>query len=129
MYAKRERNHFGPVQVGIVITALTTAFIHWYLILSLLRDNQSPVLFFLNGLGYLSLLAALFLPQAIVDRFLPPRLAHLYRPVVRYVFIGYTILTITLWYVMGPMITPIALVDKAVEITLVVLLWLDRGRI
>lgn len=128
MQAKRAYNDFGLVQIGIVITALTTAFIHWYLAISMLRDNQSPVLFFLNGLGYLSLLIALFLPRSIVERFLPSRLARLYRPVVRYTFMGYTLLTIILWWVMGPMITPIAIIDKTVEITLLVLLWLDRAR-
>ena len=50
------------------------------------------VAFILNGLGYLALLAALYLP---VPRLLP------YRRVVRLTLIGYATLTILLWVAIG----------------------------
>lgn len=128
MVTQRERSVFGPVQIGIIIATLITAFVHWFLVLSLLRENRSPVMFLLNGLGYIGLLAALFMPRRIVDRFLPPQLAQIYRPLVRYALMGYALLTIILWAVIGPEISPIAIFTKLTEAVLIVLLWLDRRR-
>ena len=53
---------------------------------------QGFPLFVLNGLGYLGLLAALILPI--------PRISE-YRTLVRWVFVGYTALTIFLWILVG----------------------------
>ena len=53
---------------------------------------QGFPLFVLNGLGYLGLLAALILPI--------PRISE-YRNLVRWVFVGYTALTIFLWILAG----------------------------
>jgi hypothetical protein len=63
--------------VGIFLLALATAAIHLYLGLSF----GGNTLFVLNGLGYLGLLAALQLR----DQQLSP-----YRPIVRWVLVGYT---------------------------------------
>jgi hypothetical protein len=96
--------------VGIFLLALATAIIHLYLGLSF-----GNTLFVLNGLGYLGLLAALQLPI--------PQLAR-FRPFVRWVLVGYTALTIVLYFVMAPL-TVIGLVDKAIEVALIVLLLAD----
>jgi hypothetical protein len=96
--------------VGIFLLALATAAIHLYLGLSF-----GNTLFVLNGLGYLGLLAALQLPIPQVARF---------RPIVRWVLVGYTALTIVLYFVMAPL-TVIGLVDKAIEVALIVLLLAD----
>jgi hypothetical protein len=96
--------------VGIFLLALATAAIHLYLGLSF-----GNTLFVLNGLGYLGLLAALQLPI--------PQLAR-FRPIVRWVLVGYTALTIVLYFVMAPL-TVIGLVDKAIEVALIVLLLAD----
>jgi hypothetical protein len=96
--------------VGIVLLALATAIIHLYLGLSF-----GNTLFVLNGLGYLGLLAALQLPI--------PQLAR-FRSFVRWVLVGYTALTIVLYFVMAPL-TVIGLVDKAIEVALIVLLLAD----
>ena len=96
--------------VGIFSLALATAAIHLYLGLSF-----GNTLFVLNGLGYLGLLAALQLPI--------PQLAR-FRPIVRWVLVGYTALTIMLYFVMAPL-TVIGLVDKAIEVALIVLLLAD----
>jgi hypothetical protein len=96
------------LRVGIVLLTLATALIHLQLAF------PDPA-FILNGLGYLALLAALYLPV--------PRLAR-YRNIVRRVLIGFTALTILLWILLGAR-TPIGYVDKAIEIALILLLLLD----
>jgi hypothetical protein len=73
------------LRVGIVLLTLVTALIH-------LQLAFPDPMFILNGLGYLALLAALYLPI--------PQLAP-YRNIVRWVFIGYTALTLTLWLIIG----------------------------
>jgi hypothetical protein len=98
-------------RVGIVVLTLGTALIHLQL------DFPDPV-FILNGLGYLALLAALYLPV--------PRVAR-YRNVVRWVLVGYAALTVFLWVLLGEL-TPIGYVDKAIEIALILLLLLEARR-
>jgi membrane-bound ClpP family serine protease len=99
------------LRVGIVLLTLATALIHLQLAF------PDPA-FILNGLGYLALLAALYLPV--------PRLAR-YRNIVRWVLIGFTALTILLWILLGAR-TPIGYVDKAIEIALILLLLLEARR-
>jgi hypothetical protein len=107
------RAELDPLQVGIILLTLITAVIH----LSLVFPS---ILFILNGLGYLALLGALFLPI--------PQLTG-YRALVRWALVGYAALTIVLWILMGSRI-PIAYVAKVDEVILIVLLWLDsrQGR-
>jgi hypothetical protein len=100
-----------PIQTigvrDIAISALTiaTALTH----ISLLFPD--PV-FILNGIGYLGLLGLLYLPLP----FLAP-----YRGYVRWLLIGYTVLTIALWVAFG-LRTPIGYVNKATELALLALL-------
>ena len=103
----------GALQIGIILLALATAGIHFYLFLG----NPSFLLMFLfNALGYLGLLGAYFLPLP----FFGTR-----KRLVRYLFLGYTLFTILAWVVIGERST-IAYIDKAIEVGLVVLLFLDR---
>ena len=99
------------LRVGIVLLTLATALIHLQLAF------PDPA-FILNGLGYLTLLAALYLPV--------PRLVR-YRNVVRWVLIGFTALTIVLWILLGAR-TPIGYIDKAIEVALILLLLLEARR-
>jgi hypothetical protein len=101
-----------PLRIGIVALALATAIIHIVLAIPL-----TLIGFYLNGLGYIGLTAALFLPQL-----------HQYRRHVRWLLMGYTGLTIVLWAVLGQPYTAIGYVDKAIELALVGLLWLDQRR-
>lgn len=97
------------LRLGIVVLTLFTAMIHLYLGLS---SGLPP--FVLNGLGYLALLAALYLPV--------PQLVS-YQNVVRWVLVGYAALTIVLWLVItGGASTAIGYVDKVAELLLIVLL-------
>jgi hypothetical protein len=101
--------HIGAIQIGIILLALATAIIH------LTLSFPDPV-FILNGLGYLGLTAALFLPLS----FLSGR-----RTLVRYVLMGFTLVTILAWVAIG-MRTTLGYSAKVIEIALLVLLWLDR---
>ena len=96
------------VRAGIIVLTLATALIH-------LQLNFPDPVFIMNGLGYLTLLAALYLPI--------PRLSR-YRNLTRWALIGFTALTIFLWILFGARI-PIGYIDKAIEIALIVLLLLD----
>jgi hypothetical protein len=101
----------GVLRTGIIVLTLGTALIH-------LQLNFPDPVFILNGLGYLTLLAALFLPI--------PQVAS-YRNVVRFVLIGYAALTIFLWILLGAR-TPIGYIDKIIEVALISLLLLDARR-
>jgi hypothetical protein len=100
------------LRIGIVVLALGTASVHLYL------GSLGFPLFLLNGLGYLALVAALYLPI--------PRLAH-YRGTVRWALIGYAALTIVLWVLVGAR-TPIGYADKLIEIALIALLLIEGRR-
>jgi hypothetical protein len=100
--------------VGIFLLTLATAAIHLYLGLSF-----GNTLFVLNGLGYLGLLAALQLPIPHLARF---------RPIARWVLVGYATLTIVLYFIDNPDMT-IGYVDKVIEVALIALLLADAYRV
>ena len=118
MQTSTVRSQMGAVQVGIILLTVATAVIHLYLSTQIIAMGMDGTLFILNGLGYLALLAGLFLPIPIVKE---------YRPVVRILLIVFTLITIFAWVAMG-MRNTWGFADKAIEIALVVLLWLDRSR-
>ena len=101
----------ATLRAGIILLTLATALIHLQLAF------PDPV-FILNGLGYLALLAALYLPVAPLAR---------YRNIVRWALIGYAALTIFLWILLGAR-TSIGYLDKAIEIALILLLLLEARR-
>jgi len=96
----------GGLQIGIILLAAATALIH------LTLSFPDPI-FILNGLGYLTLTAAFFLPQL-----------KTYHATVRWVFIGFTAVTIIAWVAIG-MRTPLGYVAKLIELALIALLWMD----
>ena len=99
------------IRIGVVVLTLITAIVH----LSLLFPD--PV-FILNGLGYLTLLTALYLPN--------PRLRP-YRRVVRWTLIGYATLTILLWVAIGER-TVLGYSTTADEVALIILLLIEGRR-
>jgi len=101
-----------PLRIGVIVLTVGTALIHLYLGL------QGFPLFVLNGLGYLTLLAALTLPI--------PRISD-YKNLTRWVLVGYTSLTIFLWVVVGAR-NPLGYTDKLIEVCLVALLLLETRR-
>jgi hypothetical protein len=108
----------GKVQIGIIVLTISTALIHLYLSIEIIASGMSGTLFILNGLGYLALLAGLFLPLPIVSS---------YRPVVRILMMLFVLVTILAWVAIG-MRNAWGYSDKIIEIALLILLWLDRSR-
>ena len=99
------------IRIGVVVLTLITAIVH----LSLLFPD--PV-FILNGLGYLTLLAALYLP-------IPRLVSH--RRLVRWTLIGYAMLTILGWVAIGER-TLLGYSTTADEVALIVLLLIEGRR-
>jgi hypothetical protein len=115
MQMTQARTPFGPIQVGIILLTLTTALIHFYL--NVLMGKIDP-LFTLNGLGYLVLLAALFLPLPFLAR---------YRPLIKWAMVAYTLVTILAWVFLGAR-DFLGYFDKLVEVGLLILLLLHKPR-
>ena len=100
---------FTPIWIGIILLTLATAAIHFTL---MFPDRM----FILNALGYLTLLAVYFLPVSLFQR---------YHSLLRWVYIGYALLTILAWVAIGDKAMALGWVTKAIEVVLVVLLFLD----
>jgi hypothetical protein len=102
---------------GIVLFALATALLH----ISLFPD----IMFTLNGLGYIGLLAAYFLPIAFFQE------RH---QLVWWALVGYTVLTIVLWVIMGDKnfvagtSSATGYYAKAAELLLLAFLWADKPK-
>ena len=106
---------FNGKHYGIILSSLATAFLH----VTLYPD----IMFTLNGLGYLGLLGAYFLPIPFFQQ------KH---TLVWWVMVGYTALTIILWVVMGDK-TFVAVTSsatgyyaKVAEVILLACLWADK---
>jgi hypothetical protein len=106
--------------IGIFLLTLATAGIHLYLALTAFTYmglNFGVMLFILNGLGYLGLLAALQLPIPQLERF---------RSAARWTLVAFAALTIVLFFLMAPKpYTIVGYIDKAIEVALIVLLLAD----
>ena len=103
-------------QKAIAGLTVATALIH--VVLGIMSGGSFMIIFLLNGLGYLALLAGLyFLPQLAGQRSL-----------VRWAFIGFTAVTFILYFVFNwPDIwNPMGLVDKAIELILIIFLWQEK---
>jgi hypothetical protein len=100
---------------GIILATLATAFLH----LSLFPD----IGFTLNGLGYIGLLAAYFLPIPFLEQ------RH---NLVWWGLVGYTLLTIVLWITLGNQdfvlgtSSATGYYAKAAEVILLGFLWADK---
>lgn len=102
---------FSPARIGLAITTLLTAVIHFAL---------GGALFMLNGVGYLALWSALFLPIPIFMQ---------WRRQIRWIFAGYTLLTIVLYFVAHPngawQEDALGIVTKFIEVLLLLLIIYD----
>jgi len=106
---------------GIIISGLATALLHLALFSRLGLD---PIA--LNGLGYLALLGAYFLPIPFFQQ---------RRNLVWWALLGYTVLTFVLWLVLGDKSftfdfsnAAIGYYAKAAELFLMGFLLADRSR-
>lgn len=99
------------LRIGVILLTLVTALIH-------LQLNFPDPVFILSGLGYLALLAALYLPFSQLDD---------RRYTIRWALVGYTAMTIFLWILFGAR-TPIGYIDKLIEVALILLLLVESRR-
>jgi len=99
------------IRVGVIVLTFGTALTH----MSLLFPD---VVFLLNGFGYFVLLGALYLP-------IPPLIR--YRRYLRWLLIGYTLLTMALWFMFG-LRTWLGYANKLNELALLTLLVIEDRR-
>lgn len=111
---RHNQTHFQFVRYGVICSAIVTALIHIFLSFRF-ADGPDPI-FLSNGIGYLVLVGALYLPVPGLNS---------QRVLLRWILMGYAALTIGLWLFWGAR-TPIAYFDKFFEIVLIVLLWLEN---
>ena len=97
------------IRAGIVVLALSTAYIH---------STLGGLLFTLNAIGYVTAAIAMVIPLALAVRL---------RWVVRLGLIGYAMTTIVGWAIQGPYYET-AYVAKAIEVALIVLVAVDFAR-
>lgn len=78
-----------------------------------------PVLFFLNFVGYIVLVTALYLPPL-----------RSYQRVIRWILIAYTAFTVIAWYLVT-MAQPnlLAYIDKPIEVALIILLLIEDRQV
>ena len=108
-------------QYGIVLFALATAFLHLFLFT---RLGPDPIA--MNGLGYLVLLSAYFLPVPLFQQ---------NHRLVWWMLFGYTALTFILWVLIGDKSfsfdfgnAAIGFYAKAAELFLMGFMWADKPR-
>lgn len=105
---------------GIILSTLATAFLHLSLFSQMGID---PIV--LNGLGYLALLGAYFLPIPFFQE---------RRKLVWWALFGYTVLTIILWVILGnknfaeDIGSMTGYYAKAAEVVLLGFLWADKPK-
>jgi len=103
-------NRLGPIQIGIFLLTIATALVHFSLAVP---DPIQNWMFVLNGLGYLTLLAAFFLPQL-----------KQFHGLVRWALIAFAAVTIIAWVLIGQKYW-LGYTDKFIEMVLIVLLFID----
>ena len=104
---------FGSLQYGIIALTVITALIHLFRALN--AQGMFQTLFYLNFLGYIVLLVALYLPQLVQ-----------WRTLLRWALIAFTAVTILAYfYFAGLRPNPVGLIDKLIEVVLIVLLFME----
>jgi hypothetical protein len=110
------RVHVGALQVAIAACTLAAALVHLYL--AMLPDEDMRFWFLLNGLAYLGWLTVFFLP-----RFAPRH--H----TISFLLMGYALLAIVLWFVLGQPDPIVGYVINAIELVLAVLAFYEYCRV
>ena len=110
-------SRIGILQIGIIVLAAFAAGVHLYL--SSQPDEDLHFWFLLNGLGYLGLVVALYLPQLLQ-----------FHNIVRLTLIVYAALTIILWILLADhsSLDLLDVVTKVAEVALIVLLFVEHAR-
>ena len=108
------------IKAIIIVLTLATAAIHFSFFLS---DPSGELIYGLNALGYVTLLAMLYLPIPLLD--------NLHRA-ARRMLMGYAAITIVAYIAFGLInhewTVPLGPVDKLIEVVLIGLLWREEKR-
>ena len=107
------QSRLNGMQVAIVILTFATGLIHLW------KGLTDGLLMFIgNGLGYFVLAVVAYLPIAALAR---------YRRLAKWVLLAFIAVTIGGWVIFGER-SVIGFTDKAIEIVLIVLVFLDLRR-
>lgn len=106
-----QTKQFGLLQIAIILLTVATAVIHLALGISF-----GDTLFILNGIGFLGLLAMLYLPQL-----------RAYQNYTRWALIAFAAVTILAWVVITgfDLTSTVGVFTKLIEIALIVCLFLE----
>jgi len=107
------QTQLSPLSLAIIVLTLATALIHVALAIPV-----GLLMFYANALGYVALLAVIYLPLPALDRF---------RQLARYALIAYTAVTVLGWVAFGAR-DAIAYIDKGIEIVLIVMLFMETRK-
>ena len=108
MTTMKTTTQIGVLRIAIILLTVSTADIHLALGIPF-----GMTMFILNGIGYLALLVALYLPQL-----------RAYQNYTRWALIAFTAITVLAWVAIGQRST-IGYVDKVIEVALIVSLFLE----
>jgi hypothetical protein len=114
-------NNPKVLRILILVFGLVTALIHLWLFYNGLSQGRPNYPFLINGVGYLVLLGAFWLTQASADQV---------RRLVHYLFMAFAAGSIVAWIVVngGRFFLALSILDKAIEVLLIVALWLHLRR-
>ncbi len=100
-------------RLAIIALTLTTALIHLYL------SGGTDTLFILNGIGFLVLLAVMYLPMPFLDP---------YRSIASWGLVAFSAVTIVAYFVVNPdpFGSALGLLTKAIEVAIIVLVVMDK---
>ena len=108
----------GTLQYAIIVLTVLTAVMHLALAARSSEDTLFFVLFILNGIGYLALIVGLYFIPALAPQ----------RSLVRWALIGFAGVTIIAYFAFnGSDSIGSGLVNKAIEVALIVLLLRDKS--
>ena len=110
-------NNPKTLRILILVFGLVTALVHLWLFYNGLARGRPSYQFLANGVGYLILLGAFFFTQSSTDQV---------RRLVHYLLMAFAAGSVVAWIVVngGRFLLALSLIDKAIEILLIVTLWL-----
>ncbi len=102
-------------RLAIIVLTLATAFIHLYL------SGGTDILFILNGLGFLLLLAVMYVPLPFFDQF---------RSMAAWGLVGFSAITIVAYFVVNPnpFASALGLLTKAIEFAIIILIVMNKRK-
>jgi len=110
-------NNPKVLRILVLVFALATALVHLWLFYGGLSRGRPNYPFLVNGVGYLILIGAFWLTQGSTD---------FVRRLVHYLLMAFTAGSIVAWVIVngGRFFLALSIFDKAIEVLLIVALWL-----